>query len=114
MAQGAALAYLVAVGGGGADGAPCSLEGCEALVEAGMVVVLMRVAATKSPASPEQIGEKSVGRALMCRCRGRNIVEMRLCSTCQQVNPPPMGLRLLFGFLFSDRPDNLDYSLDRP
>eukprot|EP00752_Nemacystus_decipiens_P010771 g9583.t2 len=54
MAKGAALAYLVAVGGAGADGAHCSSEGSQALVEAGMVIVLMKIAVAKSPSSLEQ------------------------------------------------------------
>lgn len=78
VAQGAALAYLVAVGGGGAGETPCSSEGSEALVEAGMVIVLMRIAATKSSSSPEQVGEirTSATRApLRGRAQGRDLVE---------------------------------------
>lgn len=60
VAQGAVLAYQVAVGsGGGGGGTSCSSEGSEALVEAGMVVVLMRVAATKSTLLSDPTGEKT-------------------------------------------------------
>lgn len=69
VAQGAAVAYLIAAGGGIVGGALCSMEGSGALVEAGMVVVLKKVAATKFPASQEQNGEERTnsGRALICR-----------------------------------------------
>ena len=71
VAQGAALAYLVAVGGGGGGGGetPSSSEGCEALVEAGMLAVLMRTAATKSSSSLEQAGEPRAWVACAPLCR---------------------------------------------
>lgn len=51
--MGAALAYQVSVGGVflGGVGCPSDSDGSEALVDAGMVVVLMRVAAAAEAAA---------------------------------------------------------------
>ncbi len=54
VAKGAVLAYHIAVGGGGNLSSP---EGTEALVEAGMTVALMRVAAMISPPRPGDTGD---------------------------------------------------------
>lgn len=68
MAKGALLAYQVAVCDGG--GNISSPEGTEALVEAGMTVALMRVAATTSPPWPRDRGDL-IGLAAHVQTLGR-------------------------------------------
>lgn len=59
VTKGAALAYQVAVlGGDGGEGASSHARGSEALVEAGMVNVLMRVAGRKTAATWSPLGEE--------------------------------------------------------
>ncbi|CAN0376609.1 unnamed protein product [Pylaiella littoralis] len=81
VTQGAALAYQVAILGGDGGGGMYSLsKGTEALVEAGLVMVLMRVAAreTKSNSSPPHVKKETSGRVLALACLLAIVTDCRI------------------------------------